>query len=273
MDDLVKREDFVHTINKVPLVEKIVKLKLFTSFVLLTLLLGMAACSQKGTTLSNFKLIILRENWFDLNIGYDAEPAQAALRSADTSAPLFVIGIDQVEEYDWDLQTITLTEQGTKQLVEALASIEGTDPGEIAKLKDLKESLGWGNTIESALYIHPFTVQADNRFMYGRIFLDATSQRPINFPVIRVTISDGKAILALLPTQIPFVTIDPVDGSGNMRTPAIAPEAEKDVSASIQLLEMITRFATSETSIEFRAIIRDETIESIFETAGKLKVR
>lgn len=223
---------------------------------------------RQSTPGTDFKIIILKENWFDLEIGYEAEKAQSVLSSADMSQPVFVISKDQIEKYDWDLQTITLTSNATNELGEALLNI-GANSTEIEKLNHLKESIGWGNPIERALYIHPFIVQVDNQFKYGGIFLDATSQMAITFPVARVTIAEGKVVMALLPIHIPFVMIDPIDGSGNLRQPVIAVEAKNDVQQLDFFSDWSTELATSATSEKFRTIIRDEKIRLIFEAAGK----
>ncbi|MBX3056593.1 MAG: hypothetical protein KF770_08990 [Anaerolineae bacterium] len=222
---------------------------------------------RQSTPETDFKAIILKENWFDLEIGYEAEKAQSALSSADISEPVFVIGKDQIEKYDWDLQTITLTSNATNELGEALLNI-GAASAEIENLNNLKESFGWGNPIERALYIHPFIVQVDNQFIYGGIFLDATSQMAINFPVARVTISEGKVVIALLPTHMPFVMIDPIDESGNLRQPIIADEAKHDVQQLDFFPDWSTELATSAISEKFRAIIRDKKIRLIFEEAA-----
>ena len=174
---------------------------------------------------------------------------------------LQALSINQIEKYDWDLQAITLTQQGTEQLAQALVAIKGTNSAGVAKLKNLKENLGWGNPIERALYTQIFIVLVNDQFKYGGIFLDATSQMAIDFPVARVTISEGKAVIALLPTHLPFVMIDLVDGDGNLRHPAIAEEAQEDIMQQQDFFsQWIGRLATTETSVRFRAIIRDEAI-------------
>ena len=224
---------------------------------------------RQSTPETDFKIIILKENWFDLEVGYEAEKAQSVLSSADTSKPIFVISKDNIEKYDSDLQTITLTSSATNELGTALIKIDANST-EIEKLTNLKESLGWGNSVERALYLHPFIVQVDNQFKYGGIFLDAASQMAVNFPVARVTIAEGKVVIALLPTHIPFVMIDPIDGSGNLRQPVIADEAKYDVQQLDDFFsDWSTELATSATSEKFRTMIRDEKIRLIFEAAGK----
>lgn len=248
------------------------KHQLISLFLLTTIF---SSCSSISTTQQpkseiEFKIIILKESWFDLKIGYEAEKAQSVLSSADISNPVFIITKNQIEKYDWDLQTITLTSTATKKLGEALSNISA-DSDEIEKLNDLKESLGFGNPVERALYIHPFIVQVDNQFKYGGIFLDAPSQMAIDFPVARITISDGHIVIALLPTHIPFVMIDPIDGSGNLRQPVIADEAKSDVQQLDFFSDWSTKLATSATSNKFRKIIRDEKIRLIFETQSALQ--
>jgi|WetSurMetagenome_2_1015567.scaffolds.fasta_scaffold61446_3 hypothetical protein len=213
----------------------------------------------------DFKIIILKQNWFDLKIGYEPNPAQSILSSADISNSIFVINEENIEEYDWDLQTITLTPTASLELTKTLSN-SGANSSGIEKLNRLKKSLGWGNSLERALYIHPFIVQLDNQFKYGGIFLDAPSQMAINFPVARVTVSNEKVVIALLPTHIPFVMIDPVDENGNLRQRVITNEAKKDIQ---QLGDSFSNWsnhlAMSEISQKFRAIIRNEQIKAIFE--------
>jgi len=242
------------------------KYPLIALFLLIAILSSCSSisASQQSTPETEFKIIILKENWWDLKIGYEAEKAQAILGSADFSDPLFVITKEKIEKYDWDLQTITLSSTTTKELGEALSNL-GKDSGEIEKLNHLKESLGWGNPVERALYIHSFIVQVDSQFKYGGIFLDATSQMAIDFPVARITIADGKVVIALLPTHIPFVMIDPIDGSGNLRQAVIADEAKSDVQQLDFFSGWSNGLATSATSKKFRALIRDESVRVIFE--------
>lgn len=248
------------------------KHQLISLFLLIAILCACSSIStsQQSKSEIEFKIIILKENWFDSKIGYEAEKAQSVLSSANISNPVFVITKNQIEQYDWDLQTITLTSTATKELGEALSNI-GADSDEINKLNNLKESLGWGNPVERALYTHPFIVQVDNQFKYGGIFLDAPSQMGIDFPVARITISDGKVVIALLPTHIPFVMVDPIDENGNIRQPVIADEAKNDVEQLDFFPEWVTTIATSTTANTFRVIIRDENIKTLFKMESLLK--
>lgn len=239
------------------------------SLMILLAVFTLASCSNHSQL--DFKLIILKQEWGQLKIGYASEPAQTLLKSVDSSDPLFTVNIELVEKYDWNLQTITLTQQGTDQLIKALTSLEDTDSDEVTQLQEMKKNLGWGNPVENVLYNHAFIIQADNQFRYGGIFLDALSQMPIDYPVIRVTISNSKVVLALLPTHIPFVMTDPIDGNGNLRDLAISQDAERDVQQLDFFSSWTAGLATSESSIKFRAVIRDEAIKRILETANKIE--
>ncbi|MBI3162756.1 MAG: hypothetical protein HYZ23_09610 [Chloroflexi bacterium] len=219
----------------------------------------------------NFGIYIFKENWHELELGYEGDHAQDTLNAADANDSLFVLGVDQIDRYDWNLQTITLTKKATSDLLEALANADNTDSLEISKLKDLKRNLGYGNALESALYIRGFVVKLDGQAKYGGIFLDAVSQMAIDFPVIRVTVVDDKAVFAILPTHIPFVMIDPVDGSGKLRSPDIVQEAQHDVQQLDFFPEWVEELSLSESSVQFRTLIRDETIRLLFENANKLK--
>ena len=245
------------------------------SIILLLTAFITAACSsitssQPYANDSSFQLFILNEDWHTLNLRYDADPAQSILTTTNTADNLYVVGADQIEEYDWDFQTITLTKKATNELVDALGHQELLRSQEVEKLQELKENLGWGNPIERSLYIIAFVVKVDGQSKYGGIFLDPSSQMAINYPVIRVTIVDGRAAFTLLPAHMPFVMVDPVDGSGTLREASVAPEAPSDAQLMDAFHQLSIQIAESEVAVRFRSLIRDEKIREIFKNSGKL---
>jgi hypothetical protein len=231
-----------------------------------------SACSAAPQT-NRFQLFILKQDWHELDLGYDAQGAFSILEAIDTSDNLFIVSLKEIEVYDWERQTITLTEDATQKLASALVS-EGELGEEATAMVNMRKSLGWGNPFEHALYAKAFVVRAEGDSLYGGIFLDAVSQMAIDYPVARVTVVDGKAMFALLPIHIPFVMIDPVDGSGNARELSVAEEAKGDVQqldADGFLTEWIIGGATSNGAVELRSLIRDKRVKDTLDAVGKLK--
>ena len=101
------------------------------------ILAGCGAPEQTTLAENAFELTILRQNWWDLELGYDPDPAQAILGDADTSNSLFVVRMEQIENYDWNTQTITLTKQATNDLFLALAAQGQGGDEDLQKLTDL----------------------------------------------------------------------------------------------------------------------------------------
>ena len=220
----------------------------------------------------SFQLIILNQDWQDFGRVYDSEEALPLLMNADTSESLFVISLREIEHYDWDTQVITLTKDATGALVSVL---DNAAQGEEAEaIMGLRESLGWGNELERALYIRVFLVRVDSDTVYGGIFLNAVSQMAIDYPVLRVTVVDGKAVFAVLPVHVPFTMVDPIGGAGGVSELSIAEEAEADVEQLNEQDDFLTAWildiATSDTASQFRELIRDTRIKTVLEAAGKL---
>lgn len=217
-----------------------------------------------------FQLVILKENWFDLELGYDPDAAFERLRTADYTAPVFVLMLDDLESYRWDWQMLTLTKTATQRLAESLSSLNHQE--DIQKLMDLEANLGWGNPLAQALYLQPFVVQTEGRFTYGGIFLDAISQMAINYPVIRVEVVEGQAVFHILPTHIPFVNYDPVLRESVPLDDAFTTIIEGDRNDAPEFFEgVVNNWASSDTPNHFREIIRSESIRALVEASGKLK--
>lgn len=245
---------------------------LFALFGLASLILAGWGAPEKTTLAENaFELYILKQNWWELELGYDPDPAQAILGDADTSDSLFVVRLEQIESYDWNTQTITLTKQATNDLFLALAAQGQGGDEELQKLKDLKRSLGYGNALENELYIHGFVVKTSGQTKYGGIFLDAVSQMAIKYPVIRVADDNGRATLTFLPIHIPFLMMDPIGPDGAIRNAPVVSQARADVAQLDNFDDWTLGLAALETAVHFRAIIHDEAIKEVFMEAGKLK--
>ncbi len=226
------------------------------------------------TAVATFQLIILKQRWSDLKLGYRAPDALRVLAAIGDGDGLYVAAAQDLDVYDWDRQTLTLTSDATAALMRALAD-QGSPPDGVKAIVEMRSRLGWGNRLESALYTRCFVVNVDGALIYGGIFLDATSQMGIDYPVARVTVVDDRAVTALLPVHIPFVVTDPVTESGAWRDASIATEAQADVrqldAHGDRFANWIRGVSTTGNASEFRALIRDPRIKGLLETAGKLK--
>jgi hypothetical protein len=183
----------------------------FSKEVFLLFMLVLVACSKNIFVSANdspYQLFILKEDWQTLNLGYEAEPAQSILASVETSNNLFTIGVGQIEEYDWDAQSITLTKSATNNLLNILKEQGDLSDSDIEELKALQEPPELGNPLEMALYIKSFVVKANGEFKYGGIILNKISAMGISYPVIRVTMSENRATFTILPTHPSFMPID-----------------------------------------------------------------
>jgi len=220
---------------------------------------------------SRFQLIILKQNAFDLGLGYDSGEAQSKLLKVNLRDNLFFVGLKEIESYDWICQAITLTQQATEDLSQALSLKPKPEKG-ITNLNEMKRSLSWGSELERKLYLQAFMVVIHSLPTYGGIFLDAMSEMAIRFPVIRVGMVDSRVVFNLLPVHIPFLTEDvsPFDSASYHW--AITPEGESDwVSLSEEIKESIIKTGTTTQAQELRQLIRNSTVRDIMEKAGKLK--
>ncbi len=223
----------------------------------------------QADTMPQFQLIILNEDWHDLQLRYEYNTAYPNLTAADKSNPLFTIGLAEIESYDWTWQAITLTPDATTRLIDALPL---SDKDGVRSLIALKESLGWGNPLENALYIHPFVVMVNDEMLYGGIFLDPMSQMAIDFPVIRISLVNGQAVLYLLPVHIPFVNYDPFAFAGTTNVDsAINEVVEGDWSQfSDEFKSAAMSSGKTPTAVLFRGLIRNTQIKDLMITADKL---
>ncbi|MCQ3928870.1 MAG: hypothetical protein DPW16_00295 [Chloroflexi bacterium] len=240
------------------------------TFILLicaTLLTLLSSTQAQADNPPQFQIIILNQDWNDLQLGYKYITAQPNLNAADKSTPLFTIGLDEIESYDWTWQAITLTPDATTRLIDVLPI---SDKEGVRSLIDLKESLGWGNPLENALYIHPFVVMVNDEMLYGGIFLDPMSQMAIDFPVIRISLVNGQTVLYLLPVHIPFVNYDPLAGTAVVDS-AINEVVEGDWSQfSDDIKSAFMAFGSTPTAILFRGLIRNTHIKDALFAADKL---
>ncbi len=247
----------------------------------LALLLGLLpACAFRQPSANElppddaaWQLVIFKQGWNELQLGYAAAPAQTALFALDTQDPLFVVSLPEISAYDWEQQTVTLTSEASTALAQALAD-DGGARADVTVLTDFYENLGWGSAVSRALYTRAFVVLVEGEPVYGGIFLDAISQMAINYPVARASNTGDQLVLALLPIQIPFAEVDPVGSSGVLGTVQVPEVAAADIAQLEQNDAFFTNWmqeaALSENATQFRPIIRSETIHTLMAAAGKL---
>ncbi len=239
------------------------QLALLLAFTCITL----QSAAQMQSITPPFQLLILRENWFDLGLGYDPEPALERLSTADYSNPLFTLTLDDIDGYVWDWQTITLTPDATRKLVQTVDEVE--HPEGARSLLDLEARMGWGDLLSRGLYIQPFVVLVDGQFAYGGIFLDAISQMAINFPVIRISVSDEQAVMNILPIHIPFVDYDPALRDASLDG-AFTPIIEGDRQSAPGFFdEAVSGWSSSEMAVHFRTVIMSDNIRAIIDQSDK----
>jgi hypothetical protein len=213
-----------------------------------------------------FRLIVVRGDLDSLGLR-DYAGAVRKLEAASRADPLFTLELDGIARYHWDSQTITLTAAATAALAGALE--RAGDRAAFAPLDAMKAKLGWGTAIERALYLRGFICVVDGQTRYGGIFLEAVSQRPIDFPVARVGLApDGAATFSLLPVHLPFQARDPIKENGTFRS--VRPPEAADERLPGPLEEMIASLAAGQPAASFRRAIRSPDIRSVLAGAGKL---
>ncbi len=205
----------------------------------------------------DFQLIILSKDFFDLKPGRDKEKAFKVFnkKGNKTKNHLFTVSGKDIESYDWDLQTITLTEKATSALEDILNNQDDLKE-EIEDINELNRAAGYqGSNMEFELEKKCFVVKYKNKFVYGGIFLNVVSNLTFNYPVIRVLRGDTKAAFTILPVHIPFNYIDPADESGKIRKERLSFNGMAD--------HFIDK-AAEEKVHEIRKLIRDERVKDIF---------
>jgi hypothetical protein len=229
------------------------------------------ANSSSSAGSSGFQLVILKQDWHDLKLGCTYAQTFPLLKSINPSERLFSVGISDVESYNWTRQIITLTAESTENLIKALPQ-EKDLKNYIQYMARAKRERGWGNPIEPALHLKGFLVTVDDELIYGGIFLEPMSELAAVYPVIRPGMKGNKAVLHLLPVQIPFVAYDPMSSESTAWNAAIAPEgAGIWTQFPPHMKSQIINIGESKDATEFRDLIKNTKVREIMEKTGKLK--
>jgi hypothetical protein len=219
----------------------------------------------------DFRLVILRSDLEDLKLGYTYDDAFPKLLAAGKEPPLFVVEVDLIAAYHWDIQSILLTAEGTQKLLAALEPPEDLKES-VRALTGMRARLGWGDRLDHALYTKGFLVLIGEELLYGGIFLDATSQRAIDYPVIRASLSaEGQARFNLLPIHVAFFTQDPATCGEGAGDEGVAREMANDWRQFPRDVKALFQGrAAREPATTFRALMRSDVVRAILESAGKL---
>lgn len=182
---------------------------------------------------NGFQFCILKQDWRELSLGYEPDRAFTILKTFVQDDCLFRIGVNEIEQYDWETQTIVLTRDASTSVVLAITKKNGHPPDDI----------------EWAFYDRAFIAKYAGQFLYGGIFLTSYSQMGIQYPVVHVSrTEDKKVAMTLLPAQ-------------SARTPRDAP---------ISFAHWMQGRPTAE-QLRFGKLILDARVKKALVDAGKLK--
>lgn len=237
---------------------------------ILPLVMSAASVAAPTPEPAGFRLVILQQSWGKLSLGYKSAPAFSRLRETSLADALITLAGSDIESYEWDTQTIRLTDAASRRLLAALPNAEQREKG-VQALTALTESLGWGNPVERALYTRAFVVLLGDERLYGGVFLDPPSQMGIDFPVARCRIERGRIVFSLLPVQLPFFDVDP----GVDETPAKEKRLTQDHGpvdeVPSEILEHFQNTARAPHACAMRALIRDPRIREAVARHGVLR--
>jgi hypothetical protein len=182
---------------------------------------------------NGFQLYILKQDWNELSLGYEPDKAFSILETVMTDDCVFRIGLNEVAQYDWETQTIVLTQEASAAVILAVSN----------KIRHPRDDIAW------MLYDRAFIVKYEGQFLYGGIFLTSYSQMGIQYPVAHVSLTKDKNVaMTLLPVQ-------------SARTPKEAP---------IPFTQWLQGRPTAE-QLRFGKLILDARVKTAFADTGKLK--
>jgi len=229
---------------------------------LCTVLPALGCAARRPLPPGGLSIVVLKQDWQELGLGYEAAPALSRLRAVSLVDPLFQAEPGDIDAYRWSSETLLLTPHATSRLLEALTRSSERQEG-IKKLNALKESLGDGNALAHALYVRGFVVLLGEERMYGGIFLDGSSQMAIGFPVARAELDDGRAVLHFLPVHLPFFETDPA------ADPKAGDDHPGDVPAP--MMDHFRAQAMAPKAVENRKLLQDPRIRAWLAAAGRLR--
>lgn len=130
---------------------------------------------------SLFKLYILQQSRFELQLGNEREEVWSQLKKIDLDKSyVLIITAEDIETYHWSEQKITLTQAATNRLDKAL----------------------WE---EIAIHKQAFVVTFKGNWLYGGVVMEGGSAAGVSYPVIYPDFSGPQTILYLRPVTSPVL--------------------------------------------------------------------
>jgi hypothetical protein len=209
--------------------------------------------TSRANSMHSFRLVILRQEWSDLSLGYSLDTATAKLNAADRSDPLISIDSNDIDAYDWNGQNIVLA------------------PSASAKFQLLAVGAKPGVSLSRAIDMHGFVAVFDDAPVYGGVVLGVMSQMPVRYPVLRVEMQGDRALLHVLPTQIPMAQTD-VPAERTRWAAAISADVKDWSRLPEKTQESILSAAFTPAATAVRRLIRNESARLFLDAEGKLKV-
>lgn len=151
-----------------------------------------ATAADRVCPAGGLRLHILKEDWHDLGQPYTADDVLPRLRSAYPSQVLVELDVCDIHDYDWSNHEVRLNEQGSEQMVRALAFQE--------------------RSMET--FSNGFVMTLDGRWLYGGVFYPSMGAAALRFPVIHANLSEGSVSLRIrgCQRQEPCVTAGEAGG-------------------------------------------------------------
>jgi hypothetical protein len=85
-------------------------------------------------------------------------------------------------------------------------------------------------------------------------------------PVLRTSLTDGRAVFHFLPVHVPFLIADPGSTEREITIDEVAPEARQDWPVA----RMMARLAYSAEAVRQRGVLRDDSLRAALQEAGRL---
>ena len=205
--------------------------------------------------------------WLDASLAEPGWPREyrqvfAYLAAARAAKPRFVATGRSIERWEWDAQAITLTIQATLDLTASLPTDHELDAS-VRDMMRMHAKLGWGCEIGLRLHTRGFLVSLAGDPIYGGVCLEAVSERAAEFPVLRSSIDEGRAVFHVLPVQVPFLRLDP--GTREITKDMVVPEARQDWPMSALAAAAGIRGAMY---AHFSTIVRDSQLRTVLEACA-----
>ena len=214
------------------------------------------------------EIAVLNASLDDPGWPVDFDKVLPRLSDARTAGARITFTESDIDEWNWNVQAITLSRTATQRLLASLPA-ESELADSVRQMKRGHERLNWGNQIGLSLHTRGFLVTLQGEPVFGGVFLEAVSERRVNIPVIRTTLVDGRVVLHVLPVHLPFLMVDPGSPDHDVTIDQVAPEARRDW----QMAKIMLRRAYGTEAVRIRAIVRNSRLHETLQRTGKLSTQ